>query len=79
MLRILFPPKPEVLSSMCKQGFDDALRFLHRNNLLSCTRCLSVQSTYVISKTLEENLEYDPQCMECKVHREVSILFIFIM
>ncbi|KAH9629070.1 hypothetical protein HF086_011333 [Spodoptera exigua] len=44
--RILFPPKPEVLSNMCKQGFDDALRFLQRNNMISCTRCLAVQSTF---------------------------------
>lgn len=72
MVRILFPPSPEVLSNMCKQGFDDALRFLHRNNLINCTRCLAVQSTFVVSETLEENLEYDPQCKECKQHRQVN-------
>ncbi|XP_058466580.1 1-acylglycerol-3-phosphate O-acyltransferase Pnpla3-like isoform X2 [Malaya genurostris] len=69
--RILFPPKPEILSSFCQQGFDDALNFLHRNNLISCTRCLSVQSTFCVSdqpKQLEEHLleEYDPECSECK-------------
>ncbi|XP_052120170.1 1-acylglycerol-3-phosphate O-acyltransferase Pnpla3 [Frankliniella occidentalis] len=68
--RILFPPKPEVLSNMCKQGFDDALRFLNRNNLINCTRCLAVQSTFVVQDTLDESLEYDPQCQECKVHRQ---------
>lgn len=56
---------------MCKQGFDDALRFLHRNNLISCTRCLAVQSTFVVSEHVEDG-EYDPQCKECKVHRQVS-------
>lgn len=69
--RILFPPKPEILANMCKQGFDDALRFLHRNNLINCTRCLAVQSTFVVDK-VDENIEYDPQCHECKKHRQVS-------
>ncbi|XP_023011944.1 1-acylglycerol-3-phosphate O-acyltransferase Pnpla3 isoform X2 [Leptinotarsa decemlineata] len=74
MLRILFPPKPEVLSNMCKQGFDDALRFLHRNNLINCTRCLAVQSTFVVSETSEEELEYDPQCKECKLHMQEALV-----
>lgn len=30
--RILFPAHPEVLSKMCQQGFDDALRYLQRNS-----------------------------------------------
>nr|CAD7433519.1 unnamed protein product [Timema monikensis] len=71
--RIMFPPKPEVLSNMCKQGFDDALRFLHRNNLLNCTRCLAVQSTFVVSETLEESFDYDPECKACQQHRNVRI------
>lgn len=44
--RILFPPPPEVLSKMCQQGFNDALDFLQRNNLINCTRCLAVQSRF---------------------------------
>ncbi|XP_014478777.1 PREDICTED: patatin-like phospholipase domain-containing protein 3 isoform X2 [Dinoponera quadriceps] len=72
--RILFPPKIEVLSNMCKQGFDDALRFLHRNNLLTCTRCLAVQSTFVVSETLNESMEYDPECLECKLHRQEALV-----
>lgn len=72
--RILFPPKPEVLSNMCKQGFDDALRFLHRNDLISCTRCLAVQSTFVVSETVEEKFDYDPQCPECKMHRQEALV-----
>lgn len=27
-----FPPHPEVLTETCKQGFDDALRFLQKNS-----------------------------------------------
>ncbi|KAI4472420.1 hypothetical protein M0802_016842 [Mischocyttarus mexicanus] len=72
--RILFPPNPKILSNMCKQGFDDALRFLHRNNLINCTRCLAVQSTFVISETLDESIEYDPECLECKLHRQEALV-----
>ena len=46
--RVLIPPDPEVLSRYCKQGFEDALRFLQRRYLISCTRCLAVDSTYQI-------------------------------
>jgi hypothetical protein len=63
---------------MCKQGFDDALMFLHRNNLINCTRCLAVQSTFVISETLDESLEFDPECQECKLHRQVSVTEVHI-
>ncbi|CAB3372133.1 Hypothetical predicted protein [Cloeon dipterum] len=74
-MRILLPPNPQVLSEMCKQGFDDALRFLHRNNLINCTRCLSVQSTFTISETLDESLlDFDPQCSECKLQRQESMV-----
>ncbi|KAF2905969.1 hypothetical protein ILUMI_00200 [Ignelater luminosus] len=72
--RILFPPKPEILSNMCKQGFDDALRFLHRNNLINCTRCLAVQSTFVVSEALDDCYEYDPECHECKIHRQEALV-----
>ncbi|XP_030755609.1 1-acylglycerol-3-phosphate O-acyltransferase Pnpla3-like isoform X1 [Sitophilus oryzae] len=74
MVRILFPPPPETLANMCKQGFDDALRFLHRNNLINCTKCLAVQSTFVVSDTLEEQLVYDPQCKDCKIHRQEALV-----
>ncbi|KAK0088284.1 hypothetical protein PV325_012480 [Microctonus aethiopoides] len=72
--RILFPPNPEILSNMCTQGFDDALRFLHRNNLINCTRCVAVQSPFVISETLDDSPEYDPECVECKVHRQEALV-----
>ena len=34
--RALFPPHPEVLSNMCRQGFDDTLKYLQRNSKFSC-------------------------------------------
>ncbi|KAL0273132.1 UNVERIFIED_CONTAM: hypothetical protein PYX00_005879 [Menopon gallinae] len=71
--RILFPPKPETLSKMCKQGFDDALKFLHRNNLINCTSCLSVQSVFVVSESIDDSCDYDPECNECKFHRQEAL------
>lgn len=59
--RILFPPNPEILSKMCQSGFDDALRFLHRNNLINCARCLEVQSTIVITKQDIEEQQLNQQ------------------
>ncbi|KAG5681879.1 hypothetical protein PVAND_011286 [Polypedilum vanderplanki] len=70
-MRILFPPKPEILSNMCQQGFDDALHFLHRNNLISCTRCISIQSTFVLSKQTPDY--YDPECTTCTTSRDKLI------
>jgi patatin-like phospholipase domain-containing protein 2 len=70
-IRILFPPKAEILSNMCQQGFDDALHFLHRNNLISCTRCLAIQSTFILSKQTPEH--YDPECSSCTYHRDESL------
>ncbi|CAG9792207.1 unnamed protein product [Diatraea saccharalis] len=73
--RILFPPKPEVLSNMCKQGFDDALRFLQRNNMISCTRCLAVQSTFQLQDVLDDTtFDFDPECEECKTHRQDALV-----
>lgn len=70
-VRILFPPRPEFLSKFCQQGFDDALQFLHRNNLINCGRCISVQSTFVVSESTVEPQDFDPECRECKKHRKV--------
>lgn len=70
MTRILFPPPPEILSKMCQQGFDDALRFLQRNNMISCTRCLAVQSSFVMSE-----MENEPEDVaEVSVPNEIEPL-----
>lgn len=63
---------------MCQQGFDDALQFLHRNNLISCTRCLAVQSTFVVQEAIPEAQEFDPECTECQQHRQVRISSLFL-
>ncbi|CAB0017725.1 unnamed protein product [Nesidiocoris tenuis] len=67
---ILWPPAPEVLAEFCKMGFDDALRYLQRHNYISCTRCLSIQSTYAIS---EDDGDYDPQCDKCDAARQDAV------
>ncbi|XP_062126060.1 1-acylglycerol-3-phosphate O-acyltransferase Pnpla3-like isoform X1 [Drosophila sulfurigaster albostrigata] len=72
-VRILFPPRPEFLSKFCQQGFDDALQFLHRNNLINCRRCVAVQSTFVVSETVAQPPEFDPECRECKRHRKDAL------
>uniref|UniRef100_A0A1A9X120 triacylglycerol lipase n=1 Tax=Glossina brevipalpis TaxID=37001 RepID=A0A1A9X120_9MUSC len=72
-VRILFPPRPEFLSKFCQQGFDDALQFLHRNNLINCRRCVAVQSTFVVSETVTQPQDFDPECRECKKHRKDAL------
>ncbi|XP_015928950.1 patatin-like phospholipase domain-containing protein 2 [Parasteatoda tepidariorum] len=76
--RILFPPKPEILSKMCEQGFDDALRYLQRRRIISCTRCLGVKSVVKIQQKSEEDsgneltkLEHEfDGCEDCKKKRQ---------
>uniref|UniRef100_A0AAY4DYJ4 triacylglycerol lipase n=1 Tax=Denticeps clupeoides TaxID=299321 RepID=A0AAY4DYJ4_9TELE len=36
--RALFPPEPQMMKTMCKQGYKDALRFLKKNGLLQFRR-----------------------------------------
>ncbi|KAF8764621.1 patatin-like phospholipase domain-containing protein 2 [Argiope bruennichi] len=85
MFRILFPPKPEVLSKMCQQGFDDALKFLQRKNIITCTRCLGIQSVVKISEPhfdgmsrksvndIEMQHPYD-DCIDCRYKRQMASL-----
>jgi len=79
--RVLLPPDAEVLSTYCKQGFDDTLRFLQKRYMISCTRCLAVASTYEIEDEMDEEewevqsggcKEYDPNCLECKLQRHIA-------
>lgn len=74
--RILFPPPPEVLSKMCQQGFNDALDFLQRNNLINCTRCLAVQSRFNLTETHEDThlSLHDMDCLDCNRQRNEAIL-----
>ncbi|KAK5985538.1 PNPLA domain-containing protein, partial [Trichostrongylus colubriformis] len=40
----LMPPSTEDCSKMCLQGFEDALRFLTKNAMAPCIRCLTIQT-----------------------------------
>ncbi|XP_076369555.1 1-acylglycerol-3-phosphate O-acyltransferase Pnpla3-like isoform X2 [Tachypleus tridentatus] len=81
--RILFPPHPDILSKMCQQGFDDALKFLQRYNLISCMRCLEVQSSFTVAEadsstendSIENELEhaYDG-CVDCHYRKQMALL-----
>lgn len=80
--RILFPPHPEILSRMCQQGFDDAVRFLQKQNMISCTRCLAVESSFVVGDSdtaTDSGTESEPGvhpydgCSECKVRQQSAL------
>ncbi|CAD6188258.1 unnamed protein product [Caenorhabditis auriculariae] len=43
LMMCLWPRTVEDLSKMCLQGFEDGLRFLTKNGLAPCIRCLTVQ------------------------------------
>ena len=76
----------QVLSRYCKQGFEDCLRFLQRSYLISCTRCLAVDSTYAVEKeaaslataaaaghgTQHLCASGDPDCLECRLQRHLA-------
>lgn len=79
--RIFFPPDPEILSRMCQQGFDDAVRFLQKHNMISCTSCLAVQSSFVmaapeaspeLSADSDAEHPYD-NCSSCKQRQELAL------
>lgn len=71
---ILVPPKGDELAQLCQAGFEDGLRFLQRNNLISCNRCVSIQSSFIIQESLPEIAEdgYDPECQDCTAHRKTA-------
>lgn len=84
--RALFPPHPEILSDMCKQGFDDCLNFLQKNNLISCTRHLTVKSTIVpiteemdetgdeVDGHLADNHHHGDNCDDCRKKKQVALI-----
>lgn len=69
--RILYPPNSEVMSKICQAGFDDALRFLHRNNLITCARCVAVQSTFLITKT-EVLPQNEQHALQHREHEQIE-------
>ncbi|XP_047003674.1 patatin-like phospholipase domain-containing protein 2 [Schistocerca americana] len=70
--RILFPPKPETLAKMCHQGFDDAMAFLARRNMINCNRCLTIHASYEIKDPLNFSTESESNCEECIAHQRAA-------
>lgn len=71
LLHSLIPPSPKELSDLLQQGYNDALEFLHRNNLIACNSCTEMHLNFIISK--EPPKEYDPECGKCSKSREESM------
>ncbi|KAG0720392.1 hypothetical protein GWK47_048607 [Chionoecetes opilio] len=65
---------------MCQQGFNDALDYLQRNDLINCTRCLAVQSSFNLTESNElvrinhDFHDLDDDCMDCNKQRKEAIL-----
>ncbi|XP_049791047.1 patanin-like phospholipase domain-containing protein atgl-1 isoform X1 [Schistocerca nitens] len=70
--RILFPPKTETLAKMCHQGFDDAMAFLARRNMINCNRCLTIHASYEIKDPLNFSTESESNCEECIAHQRAA-------
>lgn len=47
----LFPPHPEIMSEMCREGFEDTLRFLARNSKESLAVSKSLQLSVIIVRS----------------------------
>ncbi|XP_053319215.1 patatin-like phospholipase domain-containing protein 2 [Spea bombifrons] len=63
LTRALFPPEPKVLGEMCQQGYNDALRFLKDNHLLSAP----APSTDPLLKPAEPSADSRCASAECLV------------
>ncbi|XP_030057121.1 patatin-like phospholipase domain-containing protein 2 isoform X2 [Microcaecilia unicolor] len=55
--KALFPPEPQVLRDMCKQGYRDALHFLKRNGLLHRPRPMRTLALPAPEESAEEEEE----------------------
>ncbi|XP_046459756.1 1-acylglycerol-3-phosphate O-acyltransferase Pnpla3-like [Daphnia pulex] len=69
LAHIMFPPKPETLSKICQQGFDDARVFLQQNNLVVCYQCVSTHKPAVTSSVVT-----DIDCLECESQKKMVVI-----
>lgn len=70
LMRSLIPPTQVFLSELCQQGYDDALEFLYKNNLISCEDCSAIELNYLTSREAPE--DYESECSCCGDFREQS-------
>lgn len=50
----LLPPPPEMLSDLCEQGYADGIRFLQQMKLITCTKCLDIRSSLLLTASSED-------------------------
>ncbi|XP_053141560.1 patatin-like phospholipase domain-containing protein 2 isoform X1 [Hemicordylus capensis] len=70
--KALFPPEPQVLQDMCKQGYRDALHFLKKNGLLQHPR--PIRSLLAIENGAEEKNPEEEEAGEEDQLRENAAL-----
>ncbi|XP_065647205.1 patatin-like phospholipase domain-containing protein 2 isoform X2 [Hydra vulgaris] len=80
MSRALFPPSPDVLSKLCKQGFEDALKYLHLHypdlltidvNIVSFPQCYSEDSGFCCNN---DSLSYSSQDSYSDMENSIATL-----
>lgn len=65
-----------MLAKLCYQGFDDALIFLQKYNLINCKMCLIQRKCFVLSKkNIYEMAGYNSSCIDCKWNNAVNIFY----
>ncbi|XP_069821720.1 patatin-like phospholipase domain-containing protein 2 [Dendropsophus ebraccatus] len=69
--KALFPPEPQVLKDMCKQGYKDALHFLKKNGLLNRQRPMRYLALPPANEN-EENSEQEVQAAGSAVAEEAE-------
>lgn len=66
-----------MLAKLCYQGFDDALIFLQKYNLITCNMCLIQRKCFVLSKkNIYEMAGYNSSCIDCKWNNAVNIFYL---
>ncbi|XP_075693714.1 patatin-like phospholipase domain-containing protein 2 [Rhinoderma darwinii] len=70
--KALFPPEPQVLKEMCKQGYKDALRFLKKNGLLNRPRPMRYLALPPPAHQNEESREREEQAAESTAAEEAE-------
>ncbi|CAJ0967127.1 unnamed protein product [Ranitomeya imitator] len=70
--KALFPPEPQVLKDMCKQGYRDALHFLKKNGLLNRPRVMRYLALPAPANENEEGSEREDQVAESAAAEEAE-------
>jgi hypothetical protein len=65
LIRSLIPPSPAQLAEMCQQGYNDAIDYLQRNNLISCEECSKMQISFLVEN---KSLNLNENCQDCVDH-----------